>query len=181
MTDSICLIPDSWRATPICEILVDCGSALRAISKINGLTLPKTLDSERLLVTFAGQIGVPLCDADVEDCLVWPNQRYASRAWLKQVYAEVFLPHCVKEGLISPMAEPELVAGPYRPADAVETAVADKPVITPVPVKNEQPKAKAKKAPKPMEALPGWTKEKTPETVVVAKVEPLPGWEVVVG
>lgn len=167
---SLCLIPD-WRAIPVSEIIADTATALRDLSKINGLTLPAELDSEKLLIAFAGCLGVPVCDADIEAYQIFPNQRFASRAWLKGVYKDIFLPHCVQVKAIRPMAEPELVAGPFRPADEPVKA----------PVRNEAPKPKPKKKAKASvpDALPGWTVDKGTKPIAAkAAEEAMPGWSV---
>jgi hypothetical protein len=66
-------------------------------------SVPAALDTEKALQSFAGTVGAPLADADIEAALIFPQYRWASRAWVAAAYAD-FHKWCVDTGWLE--AEP---------------------------------------------------------------------------
>ncbi len=72
------------------EKLLSVPGVLQSMTTILG-EVPDALDDEPKLWAFANSTSVPICDADVEDGLIWPNRRFAARAWLAEEYSKFIL------------------------------------------------------------------------------------------
>lgn len=99
-----------WRDPPGHATGVTAPSVLGDLAKHLG-AVPAALDDEFALQTFAGAVGVPLADADIEADLIFPQYRFASRAWLRAAYAD-FHTWCAAHGYLEGTPAPP---GPEKP------------------------------------------------------------------
>ncbi len=106
----------SWREPPgyatgltAPKVLADLKADLGAV--------PRALDTERAVKAFAGIAGVPLADADIEADLIFPQFRFASRAWVAAAYP-AFRAWCEANGWLEAMPTPP----PAKPRKKKEPA-----------------------------------------------------------
>lgn len=108
----------SWREPPGYATGLTAPKVLADLARDLG-AVPAALDTERALKSFAGLVGAPLVDADIEADLIFPQYRFASRAWVAAAYRD-FHQWCVAHG----WAEGTPAPPPARPRKKKETVAA---------------------------------------------------------
>lgn len=74
-----------WREPAGYGHAVTVAAVLADLARLPG-GVPQTLQTEQAVRAFAAACSVPLCDADVEADLPFPQFRFASRAWARAEY-----------------------------------------------------------------------------------------------
>jgi hypothetical protein len=94
-------------------------------------TVPEALDTERAVLAFANEAGIPLVEADLEATgyLPLPDKHHASRAWVPEEYLR-FRAWAVQEGWIQPLVAQEVPAERPRRRRSSPAAAGVEPVPT---------------------------------------------------
>jgi hypothetical protein len=110
----------SWRDPPDYGLAVTVPNVLADLARLPG-GIPAALDTDRAAGVFAAACGIPVCEADIEADLIFPQRRYCSRAWLREQYPR-FYAWCLEHHWIEapPPAAPK--RGPGRPKKEPATA-----------------------------------------------------------
>jgi hypothetical protein len=89
------------------------GPLVDKLLALNSGKMPPTAKTEVVARIFADATGIRLADKDIEPHLIFPNNSYASREWLRAEYTK-FLGFCRATGWVKKTGRPQGVL-PGRP------------------------------------------------------------------
>lgn len=129
-----------WQFPVPLQRLVIVERVLRALAKHHNGSVPDELTQESDLEVFAGEVGIPLCKADIEPFVVFPHRIYAARSFVQQAYRDL-ITWCLANNWASD-AEADAPAPVKSPAAIPQASYGE-----PAPQPKKKPPQPAKKKP----------------------------------